>query len=480
MSKLFGTDGIRATANQFPMTAEVALRVGQAIVYSLLHERKMWQSSLRHLSHVGAFSRSARLSSNLSTQDSKIKVVIGKDTRRSGYMIETAIASGVCSMGGEAVLLGPLPTPGVAFVATSMRADAGIMISASHNPYSDNGIKIFGSDGFKASDEIENLIEELVAHPEKMQHAFPRGEKIGRAYRIDEAHGRYIEFLKSNFPQNYDLSEFKIALDCAHGAAYKAAPLAFQELGAEVFVMGVAPNGTNINDQVGALYPAQLSRLTVESGADLGIALDGDADRVILVDEKGEVVDGDVIIALCALQYQKKGLLKNNGIVTTPMSNVGMENTLKKHGIKMIRAAVGDRYVVEEMRKSGFTVGGEQSGHILFLDHSTTGDGTLAAFKMLEIMSETGKRLSELKREIELYPQVLLNIKVSEKKPLETLVQTQKLVQKIESELKDEGRVFIRYSGTEPKVRILLEGQRRDQIEQWANEISNSLQKELT
>ena len=453
--QLFGTDGIRAEANVFPMTGEVAMKVGRALVYTLLHQQSLW-SSTKHSSH-------------------KIKVVIGKDTRRSGYMIETALASGVCSMGGEAILLGPLPTPGVAFVTQSMRADAGVMISASHNPFFDNGIKIFSSNGFKAPDAIEEAIENLILNPLPMDSSTPKGADIGRAYRIEEAHGRYIVFLKSTFPNEYDLTGFKLALDCAHGAAYKAAPMAFEELGAEVYTRGVNPNGVNINENFGALHPSGVAKLTVEKGAHLGIALDGDADRVILSDEKGAVIDGDILLGLCALEMKKMGTLKKHAMVTTPMSNVGLEMTLKENGIKMHRANVGDRFVVETMRKEGLNLGGEQSGHIILLDSSTTGDGALAALKMLEIMKRTGKPLSELKKQILLFPQVLLNLKVKEKKALDQLPAYQKAYRHAEETLQGRGRVFVRYSGTEPKLRILVEGENEDQNLLLAKTIEHAL-----
>jgi phosphoglucosamine mutase len=464
--KLFGTDGIRAEANVYPMTGEVAMRVGRALVYSLLHEREAWKTN---------FGNPFRHKSNAS----KIKIVIGKDTRRSGYMIEQALASGVCSMGGEAILLGPLPTPGVAFVANSMRADAGVMISASHNPFNDNGIKIFGPDGFKAPDAIESVIEQLIMNPEKMDAATPKGADIGRAYRIEEAHGRYIVFLKSKFPNDADLSGLKIALDCANGAAYKAAPMAFEELGASLSTIGVSPNGININQEIGALHPEKMAQLTKRVGAQIGIALDGDADRVILSDENGEILDGDVVIGLCALAMQKNGELKNQAIVTTPMSNIGLEMTMKENGITMHRAQVGDRFVVEKMRASGLSLGGEQSGHIIFLDSSTTGDGALAALKVLEIMQRTGKPLSELKKQILLFPQTLINLKVKERKDLETLPNYQKALAECEAMLKGKGRVFVRYSGTEAKVRVLVESESEEQNLRIANQLKTALIEDL-
>lgn len=465
MKKLFGTDGIRAEANVHPMTGEVAMKVGRALVYTLLHRSDAWTS---------AFGSPFRHKAT-----SKIKIVIGKDTRRSGYMIETALASGICSMGGEAILLGPLPTPGVAFVAHSMRADAGVMISASHNPFSDNGIKIFGPDGFKAPDSIEAAIEELIADPRPVEAALPRGDRIGRAYRIEEAHGRYIVFLKAKFPNDSDLSGIKIALDCANGAAYKSAPMAFEELGAEVSTIGVSPNGTNINHDIGALHPEKMAALVKRTGAQIGIALDGDADRVILADENGEVLDGDVVIGLCALEMKERGELKGNGIVTTPMSNIGLEMTLLQNGIRMHRAPVGDRFVVEKMRSEGLCLGGEQSGHLIFLDSSTTGDGALAALKVLEIMKRTGKPLSVLKKQILLLPQTLLNLKVKERKALETLPSYQKALKSAESSLNGKGRIFVRYSGTEPKLRVLVESESEVRNEAIANDLKQALIEDL-
>jgi phosphoglucosamine mutase len=468
--KLFGTDGIRAEANVFPMTGEVAMRVGRALVYTLLHDHERWKSKFAPTS-----ARTARVGD----ASPKIKVVIGKDTRRSGYMIETAIASGVTSMGGEAILLGPLPTPGVAFVTQSMRAHAGIMISASHNPYHDNGIKIFGADGFKAPDSIEEGIEALIRDPSPMDEAMPTGAGIGRAYRIDEAHGRYIVFLKNAFPHEMNLDGIKIALDCAHGAAYKAAPMAFSELGAEVYSIGVAPNGLNINENFGALYPKAVSDLTKTVGADIGIALDGDADRVILCDEKGEIVDGDVLIGLCALEMKKTGALKKDIVVTTPMSNIGLEMMLKENGIRLLRAQVGDRFVVEKLRTEGATLGGEQSGHVVFLESGTTGDGALAALKVLEIMRRTGKPLSELRKQVPLFPQTLQNLKVKEKRPLEQLPTYQKVLKDVEAKLGTRGRVFVRYSGTEPKLRVLIEGEQENEIQELAQRLCQALTQDL-
>ncbi len=454
--KLFGTDGIRAEANVYPMTGEVAMKVGRALTYTLLHHPELWPETR-------------------AKNSKKIKIVVGKDTRRSGYMIENALSSGICSMGGEAILLGPLPTPGVAFIAKNMRADAGVVISASHNAFQDNGIKIFNGAGFKASDALEAKIQELVLNPEIMYAATPKGAGIGKAYRIEEAHGRYVVFLKSTFPEEYDLSGMKIALDCANGAAYKSAPLVFSELGADVATMGVSPNGVNINERVGALYPQGIAEMTFHVGAQIGIALDGDADRVVIVDEKGQVIDGDTVIGLCAIELQKQGKLPNNAIVTTQMSNVGLELALAKVGIKMHRANVGDRFVVEKMKAEKLTFGGEQSGHMIFLDSSTTGDGTLAALKVIELMRRTDKPLSELKNLIELFPQTLLNLKVKTRKDLNLLPTYLKAVESAEKELAGKGRVFVRYSGTEPKLRILVEGVHQETNERIAKNIEEAI-----
>jgi phosphoglucosamine mutase len=404
--------------------------------------------------------------------------VIGKDTRISGYMIEQAISSGLCSMGADVIMIGPLPTPGVAFVTQSMRADAGIMISASHNPYYDNGIKIFSSDGYKLPDEIENEIERLIFSGE-LDKIRPTADLVGKASRIDDVHGRYLVFLKSLFPRNQDLLGFRIALDCANGAAYKVAPLVFEELGAEVIKKGVSPNGLNINDKCGALFPENIAAATVEYRADIGISLDGDGDRCILSDENGEIVDGDQIIGLCALQMAAEGTLRHKTVVTTPMSNIGLELTLREHGISMVRAQVGDRYVVDSMRKNGFNLGGEQSGHVVFLDQSTTGDGIVAALKVLEAMKQTGKPLSELKRQIKLFPQVREDIKVSRKEPFENHPEIAHAIAVAQDAIKDKGRIFVRYSGTESLARVMVEGEDLEQIRSLASSIAESIRLKL-
>ncbi len=453
--KLFGTDGIRGLANEFPMTGEIAMAVGRAVAHVLSSSTTRGKTVSR-----------------------RPRLVVGKDTRLSGYMIEQALASGICSMGADVILIGPLPTPGVAFVTQSMRADAGIMISASHNPYYDNGIKIFSADGFKLPDELEEEIERLVFSRE-IDRFRPTAEAVGKAYRIDDVHGRYIVFLKNLFPKNLDLVGMRIALDCANGAAYKAAPLVFEELGAEVVKKGVSPNGLNINDKCGALHPSAIAEATVEYRADIGISLDGDGDRCILSDEKGEIVDGDQMIGLCALQMASEKTLKKNGIVTTPMSNVGLEITLRDQGISMVRAPVGDRYVVEAMRKGGYNLGGEQSGHIIFLDHSTTGDGIVAALKILEVMRRTGKPLSELKKKIVLLPQSREDVRVTRKEPFEDHAEITQAIAAAQAALKDKGRVFVRYSGTEPVARVMVEGESFAQIQNLSRSIATCIQRAL-
>ena len=386
--KLFGTDGIRGMANEYPMTGEIAMAVGRAVAHVLRnHSSKV----IRGTFPVGL----KPLESNKPIR--RAKIVVGKDTRLSGYMIEQALASGICSMGADVILIGPLSTPGVAFITQSMRADAGIMISASHNPYYDNGIKIFSADGYKLPDEMEEEIENIVLGS-SLDAQRPTADLVGKAFRIDEVHGRYLVFLKNLFPERMDLVGTRIALDCANGAAYKVAPLVFEELGAEVIKRGVSPNGININDKCGALHPEGIATATTEYRADIGVALDGDGDRCILADEQGEIVDGDQIIGLCALQMAAEGKLKGSTVVTTPMSNVGLEISLKERGITMIRAQVGDRYVVDAMRKGGFNLGGEQSGHLIFLDQSTTGDGIVAALKVLEAMKRTRQTAFGIKK----------------------------------------------------------------------------------
>ncbi|MBS1970200.1 MAG: phosphoglucosamine mutase [Bdellovibrionales bacterium] len=453
-NRLFGTDGIRGTANQFPMTPDIVLRVGQAIGHLLHKQARPGASSIR-------------------------KVVIGKDTRLSGYMIEQALSSGLNSMGVHVQLVGPLPTPGIGYLTRTMRADAGIVISASHNAFQDNGIKIFGPDGFKIADDMEREIERLVLH-EDMTKYLPHSREVGRTRRIDDAQGRYIVYVKSTFPLEYTLDGLRIVLDTAHGAAYKVARAVFEELGAEVIQLGDEPNGININDKVGALYPAKLADAVIQYRADVGISLDGDADRVIMVDEKGEVMNGDHILALCALHMKDLGILKKNTLVATQMSNFGLEKKMTEHGIKLVKVGVGDKYVVEEMRKNGYNLGGEQSGHIIFLDHTTTGDGCVAALNVLAVMKQTGKRASDLNRVIEDVPQVLINCRVKRRTELAEIKGYAELIANIEKQLNGEGRLFVRYSGTEPLLRILVEGPDKIKITEYAEKIAQFLEKELS
>ncbi|MBN2341109.1 MAG: phosphoglucosamine mutase [Deltaproteobacteria bacterium] len=450
--KLFGTDGIRGPANVHPMTGEVAMALGRA---------------LTHVARKKGGRKSPR-------------IVIGKDTRVSGYMLETAIASGICSMGGEVMLVGPLPTPGISFITSSMRADAGVVISASHNPYNDNGIKLFWSDGFKLPDDVELELEKIILKNAGWNGHTPVGDAIGKAVRIDDALGRYIVELKHTFPKDQTLEGIKMVVDCANGAAYKAAPAVFEELGASLTSIGTTPNGSNINDNCGALHPEKAAIKVLELGAHVGITLDGDADRLILIDEKGQVVDGDAVMALCASHMIKEKTLNKKTVVTTVMSNLGLDKAIRKLGGHVVRTAVGDRYVVEEMRKNNFNLGGEQSGHLIFSDHSTTGDGILAALQILAIMVKEKKPLSELAEGImKRIPQCLLSFRVAKRVPIAECPKTMKAIQKVEKILGDNGRVFVRYSGTEAKARVLVEGPVQDDIDNYAEEIKQTLVKEL-
>lgn len=452
--KLFGTDGIRGTANKAPMTPDVVLKVGQALGYMLreTHCRK---------------------------GDGKRIVLIGKDTRLSGYMVEQALASGLNSMGVGVQLTGPLPTPGIGFLARNMRVDAGVIISASHNAFYDNGIKIFGPDGFKIPDQMEKEIERLVAD-EDLSNYLADSEEIGRTRRIDDAAGRYIVYVKNSFPLNLTLEGVRIVLDCANGASYKVAPAIFSELGAEVIVLGDDPDGYNINDKAGALYPARTAEAVMRYRADVGISLDGDADRVIMVDEQGEIITGDHILAICALHLKKKNALSNNSIVATQMSNIGLDIAMNEHGISVLRTDVGDKNVVEAMRQKEIVLGGEQSGHIIHLEHSTTGDGCVAALNVLAVMQAEGKPLSQLKEIMEDMPQVLINTRVSQRKELQALDGYKNLLQIIEKKLGKEGRIFVRFSGTEPVVRVLVEGPDKIMITKYAEEMAGFLEQELS
>ncbi|HKJ04757.1 MAG TPA: phosphoglucosamine mutase [Geopsychrobacteraceae bacterium] len=446
--RLFGTDGVRGVANIPPMTTETAMQLGRAAAHVFKNSHK------RH------------------------RLVIGKDTRLSGYMLENALVAGICSMGVDVLQVGPLPTPGIAFITSSMRADAGVVISASHNPYQDNGIKFFSSDGFKLPDELEMKLEELVVSTE-IDALRPIAAEVGKAFRIDDAVGRYVVFLKNTFPRDLDLQGLKIVLDCANGAAYKVAPAVLEELGAEVVPLGVTPNGININDGCGSTYPEVMSKAVIEHGANLGIALDGDADRVIFVDEAGREVDGDHIMAICASELMKSGQLSKNTVVATVMSNMGFEIAMRQLGGKVVRTDVGDRYVVEEMRRNGYNLGGEQSGHMIFLDHNTTGDGVLSALQVLAIVQRSGKPLSDLAQVMTSLPQVLVNVRVREKCDLREIAPIREVIDAVEAELGENGRVLIRFSGTEPLLRVMIEGQDQKNIERQAEEIAGVVRQHL-
>lgn len=421
--KFFGTDGIRGRTNQMPMTGEMAMRIGMA---------------------AGA---------HFQRGDHRHRVVIGKDTRLSGYMIENALVSGFTSVGMDVVQVGPMPTPAVAMLTRSMRADIGVMISASHNPYFDNGIKLFGPDGYKLSDEDELAIEALLDVPPRLADS----ADIGRARRIEDARGRYIHAAKATFPEHLRLDGLKIVVDCAHGAAYQVAPTALWELGADVIPLGVEPNGKNINDRVGSTAPAVLQETVVASGADIGIALDGDADRVIIVDESGAIVDGDQLMALIAGHWHQSGRLRGGGVVATVMSNLGLERHLAGHGLTLVRARVGDRYVLEQMRSGGYNVGGEQSGHIILTDHGTTGDGLVAALQVLAAILTADKPASTVLRQFEPVPQLLRNVRFSGGRPLDS-PPVKAVIADAEAELNGKGRLVIRPSGTEPVIRVMAEG----------------------
>ena len=442
MSKrLFGTDGLRGRVNIWPMTADVALRLGLA---------------------AGMCYRSAKRRS---------RVVIGKDTRLSGYVFENALAAGLLAAGMDVFLVGPLPTPAISFLTRNMRADFGVVISASHNPFHDNGIKFFDAEGFKIPDEAENRMADMVLDPE---HAwkYPDAAHTGRAYKIKDAPGRYIVYLKNSFPAHLSLDGLRVVIDCANGANYKVAPLALEELGAEVVRIGTEPNGLNINYRCGSLYPEAVASKVLETRADVGLALDGDADRLIVVDEKGTVLDGDQIMALCAQDLMRKGKLPGNLLVATVMSNMALEVFMREQGGKLLRTQVGDRYVMEAMRQHGALLGGEQSGHLIFREYSTTGDGLLAALQILQIMRQRERPLSELAGQLALYPQELVNVHVDRKPPIEETPELAKAVADVEERLGGRGRVLLRYSGTEPLCRVMVEGEDEDVVRKLAHELA--------
>jgi phosphoglucosamine mutase len=443
--KLFGTDGIRGVANEHPMTPELALQLGRAVTFV----------AGRGKSHVP-------------------RILIGKDTRVSGYMLEQAIAGGVCAAGGRVLLCGPMPTPAVAHLTVSMRADAGIVISASHNPYQDNGIKVFAADGFKLPDETESEIERLMGNDQLLGKR-ATGPDIGRAEKLEDARGRYVVFLKQTFPRDLSLDGVRVVVDAAHGAAYRVAPLVLQELGAHVTAVGIRPNGVNINKDTGALHPDHVRAEVIKRGAAIGIALDGDADRVIVVDEKGHIVDGDQVMAMCAARMVREGTLRKKTLVATVMSNLGLEQAIARIGGKLVRTQVGDRYVVEAMRGGGYNLGGEQSGHLIFLDHASTGDGLLAALQVLALMLRTGRPLSELvESSMQRFPQVLESVTLPARRPLEDMRRLAEMTTAVAKSLGADGRVLIRWSGTEPKLRIMLEGPHEDRIRTWAKELADA------
>lgn len=447
--KLFGTDGIRGKANVHPMTAEVTLALGQAVAQVL----RVPDGERR-------------------------RIIIGKDTRLSGYVFEDALAAGICSMGVDVIQVGPMPTPGMAFLAQDMRCHAGVMISASHNPYHDNGIKFFSSDGYKLPDAVEARIEELIDSGELAEmRAAP--DEMGRARRIDDAEGRYVVFLKNSFPRELSLDGLRVVLDCANGAGYKVGPTVLRELGAEVFALGDEPDGRNINEGCGALFPERTAAKVREVRADVGIALDGDADRAVLVDEHGEILDGDALLALFARHMIERGRLAGGKVVGTVMSNLGLERVLESLGAGLLRTQVGDRYVVEAMRAGGYNLGGEQSGHLIFLDHNTTGDGLITALQALAIMQAHGRSLSELNEPFERFPQVLVNLAVAEKKPIESLPEVMQALREVEREFDGRGRVLIRYSGTEPKARIMVEGEDERRVTRIAEDLAGVLRRAL-
>jgi len=446
--RLFGTDGIRAMVNRHPMTPETVLRIGMAAA------RLMREKHGRNM------------------------ILIGKDTRLSGYLIESALTSGICSMGMNVTLVGPLPTPGVAFLTRTLRLDAGIVISASHNPFEDNGIKFFSSQGFKLPDELESKIEQLVLDDELLKNR-PGGAEIGKAYRLDDATGRYIEYIKSTIPKGITFEGMKIVVDSANGAAYKTTPWLLREMGAEVISLNDKPDGLNINNDCGSLNPERLKKAVIFHKADAGIAHDGDADRTIFCDEKGAIVDGDKVMGIWAVEMKLSGQLKHDTVVSTVMSNLGLEKYLETHGIRMIRTKVGDRYVVERMLSGGYNFGGEQSGHIVFLDHNTTGDGPLTAMQLLYLMKKRDSSLSKLSKDIKLFPQILLNVGVDQKLDIRKIPEIEYAVRSAEKRLAGRGRLLVRPSGTEPKIRVMIEGEDRRAIGKIGRDIARVIKEKM-
>jgi phosphoglucosamine mutase len=446
--KIFGTDGVRGKANYSPMTPEIALALGRA---------------------AGKLFRN---------ENGKSKVIVGKDTRLSCYMFENALIAGLCSMGVDTLMMGPFPTPGVAFLTRAYRAQAGIVISASHNPYYDNGIKFFCSEGFKLPKTKEREIEQLV-HENDFEHWIPKDNEIGRNTKIQDADGRYIEFVKATFPRKISLKSLSIVLDCANGAAYKVAPLVLRELDAKVHLFGVSPDGLNINKDVGSLHPEVIQKGVLNHKADVGIALDGDADRVILVDENAQIVDGDTILAICAKDFKRQGILKNNTVVSTVMANLGFLKAMEQEGITVVQSQVGDRYVIQDMLKHEANLGGEQSGHVICLDLNTTGDGLVSALQVLRIMIETDTKLSELATLVKKYPQTILNVKVKRKPPIEEVEEVQEAIRKAKDRLKNRGTILVRYSGTEPLLRVTVQGDDPSLVHELAESIAKSAQEAI-
>ena len=448
MGKLFGTDGIRGEANRYPMCAEIAFSVGQAIAH--LFKKK----------------------------GHRTRVIIGKDTRISGYMLESSLEAGITSMGGQAYLVGVLPTPGIAFVTQSMRADAGVVISASHNPYQDNGLKIFGGDGFKLTDAQEEVIEDLILN-NKLTDMLPSAKDMGRAARLEGVNGRYIVFLKNTFPRNLSMEGMKVALDTANGATYRVAPETFVELGADVEVIHKTPDGMNINDQCGSQHTEGLRKKVAECGAAIGLAFDGDGDRLIAVDEKGNEITGDQILIICANILKRDGKLNNGLLVSTVMSNLGLTVACKKFGFRHHASKVGDRYVLEDMLRMGAIIGGEEAGHMIFLDHHTTGDGIIAALQLVAAMIREGKPLSELARQMDIFPQKLINVDVQRKPDISTVPRIMEVITQVEKELSDEGRVLVRYSGTQNMCRVMVEGPSHEVTEKYCRQIADVVKQEI-
>lgn len=447
--KLFGTDGMRGKVNKYPITPETALRVGMAAAIVLKKE------------HHG-----------------RNMVLIGKDTRLSGYMIESALTSGICSMGMNVTLVGPLPTPGIAFLTRALRIDAGVVISASHNPFYDNGIKFFSYNGFKLPDNTEARIEAMVKD-DGLERYRAKGEHVGKAFRLDDATGRYIEYIKSTLRKGVTFEGMKVVVDCANGSAYKTTPWLLRELGAEVISIHDHPNGTNINDNCGSLHTGDLVKAVLKHKADIGVAHDGDADRVLLCDEKGRLVDGDQIMGMCAVEMDARGGLRRRTVVATVMSNIGLEIFLKKHGIGLVRTKVGDRYVVEKMRGDDYNFGGEQSGHIIFLDHNTTGDGPITAVQVLDLMKARDLPLSRLASPIKLFPQVLINVEIEKRQDFRSSPAIMRAVQQAEETLGSKGRVLVRPSGTEPKIRVMLEGESLNTINRLGRQIAKVIKEKM-